>query len=53
MSEASRCTIREMDNIELYELGETFRTIQCPIVLDVFQRRNDLVLMWDMSYALA
>ena len=28
-SEVSRCIIKEMINIELYELGETIRTIQC------------------------
>ena len=32
-SEASRRTIKDMGNIELYELGETFRSIQCPSCL--------------------
>ena len=31
--EASRLTIKEMGNIELYESCETFRTIQCPLCL--------------------
>ena len=32
-SEASRRTIKEMDNIEFFELGETVRTTQCPSCL--------------------
>ena len=32
-SEASRLEIKEMGNIELYELGETVRTNQCPTCL--------------------
>ena len=32
-SEASKRAIKEMDNIELYELGETVRTTKCPTCL--------------------
>ena len=32
-SEASKRAIKEMGNIELYELGETVRAAQCPTCL--------------------
>ena len=33
-NEESKRKLKEMGNIELYELGETVRTTQCPICLE-------------------
>ena len=50
---AKHRTIKPMGNIEICEVGVTFRTIQCPIVLDIFQRRNSRLPVLYKSYALA
>ena len=51
-SEASRRTIKELGNIEFFELRD-FQNSSMPTVLEVFQRRNSLLLVRNMSYVFA
>ena len=49
-SEASRRTIKELGNIELDELGEISKTVQCPSCLKYSKEGTVyLLLVWNMS----
>ena len=43
-SEESKRKLKEMGNIELYELGETVRTTQCPFCLKHFKEGTSKTL---------
>ena len=49
----SRRLIKENGNIELNELGGTTREIQYPSCWTFSQKRNSLLLTWNMSNAFA
>ena len=52
-SEVSRRTIKESGNIELFELGEISKTVQCPTCPAYSKRRNILLHMWFTPCAFA